>query len=191
MFILLTLRGTPMLYYGDEIGMTEVQVPRERLEDPVGVRGWPNEAGRDGARTPMRWTGAPNGGFTRADVEPWLPVGDAASCNAADQRGDPASMLHLCRDLIALRRSRPDLRTGSSSAITSPDGAWVWRRGTDTVVAVNCSEHPVVVPLDAGRILMGTTRDRDGHEVDGSIRLEAWEAVAVAYRREGADRAAS
>ena len=186
LFVMLTLRGTPLLYYGDEIGMTDVEVPRERLRDPVGVRGWPDEPGRDGARTPMQWTPETDGGFTRAGVEPWLPVGDTASCNVADQLDDPRSMLHLCRDLIALRRDRPDLRSGGSSGVGSPDEAWAWRRGHDTVVAVNDSELPIDAPLERGRILIGTDRERDDDEVDGSIRLDPWEAVVVALGPEGA-----
>jgi len=189
LFVMLTLRGTPLLYYGDEIGMRDVEVPRDRLRDPVGVRGWPDEPGRDGARTPMQWTPTADGGFTRAGVEPWLPMGDTASCNVADQLDDPTSMLHLCRDLIALRRVRPDLWSGSSSAVGSFDEAWVWRRGHDTVVAVNSSELPIDVPLEPGRILIGTARDRDGAEIDGSVRLDPWEAVVVALRREGERRA--
>jgi alpha-glucosidase len=185
MVILLMLRGTPMLYYGDEIGMTEVQVPRDRLEDPVGIRGWPNEAGRDGARTPMQWAGSPDAGFTRPGVEPWLPVGDAAACNVGDQRRDPASLLRLCRDLIALRRGRPELRTGSSSMLEAPAAAWVWRRGTDTVVAVNCSERAVEIAVGPGTILVGTVRDRDGRDIDDPLRLDPWEAVVIGLRPEG------
>jgi alpha-glucosidase len=174
-----------MLYYGDEIGMTEVRLPPDRIRDPVGARGWPDDPGRDPGRTPMQWTGAPEGGFTRADVEPWLPVGDAASCNVADQLDDPTSMLHLCRDLIALRRSRADLRIGGSSIVEAPEAAWVWRRGNGTVVAVNCSDVEVLVTIGRGTILLGTTRKRDGQDVEGSIRLDPWEAVVVGLRGEG------
>jgi len=185
LLILLTLRGTPLLYYGDEIGMTDVEVPRDRLRDPVGVRGWPDEPGRDGARTPMQWTPEIDGGFTRAGVEPWLPMGDTASRNVEDQLDDPTSTLHLCRDLIALRRVRPDLWAGGSSSVGSHDDAWVWRRGHETAVAVNDSELPVDVPLEPGRVLIGTDRDRDGAGIDGSLRLDPWEAVVVALRRGG------
>jgi alpha-glucosidase len=185
LLVLLTLRGTPLLYYGDEIGMTDVDVPRDRLRDPVGVRGWPDEPGRDGARTPMQWTPEAGGGFTRAGVDPWLPMGDSASCNVADQRDDPTSTLHLCRDLIALRRVRPDLWSGAPSAVGSSDGAWVWRRGNDSLVAVNDSDLPVEVPLGPGRILIGTDRARDGAEIDATTRLDPWEAVVVASRPEG------
>ncbi len=77
--VLLTLRGTPVLYYGDEIGMPEVAVPRDRIKDPVGIRGWPDDPGRDRARTPMPWTGDPAGGFTRPGIDPWLPAGEPSS----------------------------------------------------------------------------------------------------------------
>ena len=91
--LLFTLRGTPTLYYGDELGMTDVEIPPERVQDP-----W-EEAGRDPVRTPMPWSA--DGGFTSG--EPWLPMGDPA-INAAAQRDDPRSMLTLHRELIALRR---------------------------------------------------------------------------------------
>src|SRR5919108_2074097 len=174
MVTLLTLRGTPILYYGDEIGMTEVAVPRERLLDPVGIRRWPEDPGRDRARTPMPWT--PFGGFTRPGVEPWLPAGDAVATNVADQRDDPGSVLHLCRDLIALRRARPDLALGSFEPVEAPEGVWAWRRGGSILVAVNASETSARVEL-GGEVLLGTRRDRRGHR--GVLDLEPWEAVVA------------
>jgi alpha-glucosidase len=173
--MLLSLRGTPLLYYGDEIGLTEVDVPRDRLRDPVGIRGWPEDPGRDRARTPMPWTGA--GGFTRPGVEPWLPQGDPAAANVAGQRQDPGSVLHLCRDLISLRRARPDLAVGDFEAVEAPNGVWAWRRGRDTQVAVNASDASVEVDLGGGQVLLGTRRDREGHR--GPLTLEPWEAVVV------------
>ncbi len=183
LLVLLTLRGTPFLYAGDEIGMPDVVVPRERLRDPVGVRGWPGEQGRDRCRTPMQWTGARGAGFTPPGVEPWLPIGDAAACNVADQRADSGSVLHLCRDLIALRRTRADLRVGAYEAIEAPDAAWAWRRGERTVVAANPSDRPAEVPLAPGEVLIGTRRERDGELVGGATRLDPWEALVVAERR--------
>jgi alpha-glucosidase len=182
---LLTLRGTPLLYYGDEIGMRNVEVPRDRLRDPVGLRGWPDDPGRDGGRTPMPWTGDPAGGFTRRGVEPWLPLGDPTSCNVEDQRRDPGSVLHLSRDLIALRRARPDLRTGSYTAVDAPEDVWAWRRGGHTVVVVSCSDRPLEMPVDGGAVLIGTRRERGGERVGGSLRLEAWEAVVLDARPGG------
>jgi alpha-glucosidase len=179
LLILLTLRGTPLLYYGDEIGMPEVPVPRERSLDPVGIRGWPEDPGRDGARTPMRWTAEATGGFTRSGVEPWLPVGDAASCNVTDQRADPNSTLHLCRDLITVRRARPDLVRGAYAPIDTPAGVWAWRRGATTVVAANLSDHGAEVSVGPGAILLSTRREHDGRMVRTSLTLEPWEAVVV------------
>jgi alpha-glucosidase len=175
--MLLTLRGTPLLYYGDEIGMPEVDVPRERLRDPVGLRRWPEDPGRDRGRTPMHWTSA--GGFTRAGVEPWLPMGDAAACNVADQRDDPHSILHLCRDLIAVRREREDLHAGAYAALDAPDGLWAWRRGTGTVVAMNHGESSADLAVPRGRVLVGTERSRDGEAANGTIRLDPWEALVL------------
>jgi alpha-glucosidase len=174
MVTLLTLRGTPILYYGDEIGMAEVAVPPERLLDPVGIRRWPEDPGRDRARTPMPWT--PSGGFTRPGVEPWLPAGDPVAANVADQRDDPGSVLHLCRDLIALRRARPDLALGSFEPVEAPEGVWAWRRGGSILVAVNASETSARVEL-GGEVLLGTRRDRRGHR--GVLDLEPWEAVVA------------
>lgn len=183
--ILLTLRGTPILYAGDEIGMPDVDVPKDRLLDPVGVRGWPEEPGRDRCRTPMQWTGEPDGGFAPPGVEPWLPMGDAASCNVADQRADPGSVLHLCHDLIGLRRGRADLRVGAYDGVQAPAGAWVWRRGEHTLVALNHSETPIDVAVAPGEVLVGTRRERDGELVSGTIRLDPWEALVVAERSTG------
>jgi alpha-glucosidase len=176
--MLLTLRGTPLLYYGDEIGMPEVEVPRDRLRDPVGVRGWPENRGRDAGRTPMQWTG--DGGFTSAGVEPWLPMGDAAARNVADQREDPGSILHLCRDLIALRRDREDLHSGRYEALDTAGDVWAWRRGAETLVAMNHSERPSELVVGRAEVLLGTGRGRRGERVDGRLRLGPWEAVVLA-----------
>ncbi len=100
--MLLTLRGTPFLYFGEEIGMADVPVPRERWQDPVG---------RDPCRTPMRWEPGRRHGFTTG--EPWLPVGDQDAGNVEAQRGDPSSMLSLYRSLIWFRRCSSALRWGS------------------------------------------------------------------------------
>jgi alpha-glucosidase len=174
--MLVTLRGTPLLYYGDEIGMQEVPVPKERLRDPVGRRTWP-DPGRDPGRTPMHWSPGPAGGFTTG--EPWLPVGDAGACNVEEQEGDPGSVLRLCRDLIALRRDRPALRSGRYEPIGAPEGVWAWRRGSDTAVAVNLSDRQIEVPLP-GRILLATDRERDGHGATETLSLAPWEAAVLA-----------
>jgi alpha-glucosidase len=183
--MLLTLRGTPILYYGDEIGMAEVAVPRERIEDPVGIRGWPEEQGRDRGRTPMQWTDAPTGGFTRPGVEPWLPVGDVSSCNVAGQHDDPGSVLSLTRDLIALRRVTEDLAAGGYATIAAPDGVWAWRRGSGTVVALNHTGSVVEMPVGDGVVLLSSRQDRVRDRVKGHVRLEPWEALVIAQQPQG------
>jgi alpha-glucosidase len=180
LLILLTLRGTPLLYYGDEIGMRNVEVPRDRLRDPVGIRHWPEDRGRDGGRTPMPWTADDHGGFTVPGAEPWLPVDDPATRNVADQREDPGSMLHLCRDLIALRRAREDLRRGRYEPIEAPEGVWAWRRGEGTVVAVNHGDGPGSLSAGPAEVLIGTDPARAGERVGADLRLDPWEAVVLA-----------
>jgi len=135
LFLLLTLRGTPVLYYGDELGMPQARVPPEQERDM---------AGRDGARTPMPW----NGGWTN----PWLPLA-AQVAPAATQRDDDGSFLCFCRGLIARRRSSIDLREGLYETLSAPAGVWAFRRGEHTAVAVNLSDEPAEIDLDGRREL--------------------------------------
>ena len=177
LMMLLTLRGTTVLYEGDEIGMVDTDVPRDELLDPVGVRFHPY-AGRDPVRTPMQWENTPGGGFTGPDVTPWLRFGDLA-CNVADQRDDPDSFLRLTRDLIALRTSTPDLATGAWTAVGAPDGVLAYRRGEQTVVALNLGETAATVADVTGTIVVGTRRARDGEPVTGTLTLSPAEAVVL------------
>lgn len=122
MLVLLTLRGTPVLYQGDELAMEQVDVPPDRVRDMDG---------RDGARTPMPW----NGSWSA----PWLPLG-TRTASVARQRGDPSSFLHFCRELIHRRRSHPDLLAGPYASLPSPSDVWAYRRG-ETLVALNLSDE--------------------------------------------------
>jgi alpha-glucosidase len=176
--MLVTLRGTPFLYYGDEIGMPDTDVPRDRLLDPVGLRLYP-VYGRDPERTPMPWNAGSGAGFTEPGVEPWLPFGDVRACNVADQRDDPESTLQLTRDLIALRATSADLRAGDYELLTGPPGGWVFRRGSGTVVALNLTDAPLETRCARGTVRLGTRRDREGEQVDGALTLRPWEAVVV------------
>jgi len=180
LLMLLALRGTPFLYYGDEIGMTDVPLDPHEALDPVARRKDDPDENRDVCRTPMQWDASAGAGFTDGG-EPWLPIGDT-SVNVADQRADPGSVLHLARDLIALRRERADLRGGAYETLPAPDGAWAWRRGEDTAAALNLSDAPVEIQLE-GRILIGTDRTRDGEPVDGALRLAPWEGAVLERHR--------
>jgi len=180
MLMLMGLRGTPFLYYGDEIGMPDTDIPDDRVLDPVGVFHGAR-VGRDPERTPMPWTGEPGAGYSQPGVEPWLPYGDIAACNVADQRHDPDSTLSLTRDLIGLRDALPELRRGSYTTLpSSDDRVWAWQRGDRTVVAMNISDEPADVrDAGTGEIRISTIRARDNERVNGSLHLEPWEAAIV------------
>jgi alpha-glucosidase len=184
LLMLLTLRGTPVLYQGDEIGLGDTTVEPPDLRDPLGVRYWPAYAGRDAMRTPMHWRDRPGGGFTEPASRPWLPLGDTA-CNVEDQRADPASVLHLTRDLLALRRRTPDLHSGAYVSQPGPDGLWAWRRGEGHLVVVSFAEHDAALDGLAGRIAIGTDRARDGETFAGSVLVRAGEGLVAAVAEPG------
>ena len=112
--LLLTLRGTPFMYYGEEIGMRDLPIhSKDEVLDPVGRRFWPFIKGRDGCRAPMQWDASANAGFAPVEVLPWLPVhADYAFRNVAAQQVEPESLLNVYRRLIALRRASPALTGG-------------------------------------------------------------------------------
>ncbi|HEX6786851.1 MAG TPA: DUF3459 domain-containing protein, partial [Acidimicrobiales bacterium] len=176
--MLLCLRGTPVLYYGDEIGMVDTPITHSQLQDPVGIRTWPVADGRDVARTPMQWQGGPGAGFTGPDVTTWLPIGDADECNVADQRDDPDSMLTFCRTALAVRREREDLRRGDYRPLDAPDGAWVFARGDATTVALNLSAAATDVTVPPGVVLLSTRRPA-GDTVGPTVRLAPWEGLVI------------
>ena len=117
----LTLRGTPILYYGEEIGMQNNN-PKTRAEvkDPIGRRGWPNEKGRDGERTPMQWDNKPNAGFTTGI--PWLPIPTSyRTHNVATEQKDPNSILVFYQNVLKLHRTNPELLEGDYVALNEDD----------------------------------------------------------------------
>jgi alpha-glucosidase len=180
--LLLTLRGTPTIYYGDELAMPQVEVPPERRQDPWGLR-VPGK-GRDGCRTPMQWAPGPGAGFTEPGVEPWLPLSaDADVRNVDVQVGDPGSPLNLHRDLLRLRRSEPALRTGGYRAIdTVSSDVFAYVRadaGTAFLVAANFGGDTASVPCTGGRIVLSTRRGRRDEEVAHRVDLGPHEAVVV------------
>jgi alpha-glucosidase len=153
LMILATLPGTTTFYYGDEIAMTDVAVPKQLRRDQMtpGV----GTEGRDAERTPMQWNASPSAGFTADGVTPWLPVGDNAARNVADQRDDPASTLWLFRDLLALRRSAFGGKVVPCERLPAPPGVWSYRSGPLQVTA-NFTDGPVPLSGRPGEVLLGT-----------------------------------
>jgi alpha-glucosidase len=180
--LLLTLRGTPTLYYGDELGIGRVEIPPDRVQDPWEKNEPGLGLGRDPVRTPMPWDEGPGAGFTTG--EPWLPLNaDHATRNVACQAADPASMLTLHRRLIALRRERPALAVGEYVAVAAAGAVLAYERrlGDERLlVALNLSREPTTARLPAaGRVLLSTHLDREGEAAGPEVALRAGEGVVV------------
>lgn len=154
--MLLALRNTPFIYYGEEIGMEDVDIPEAQLQDPARIR----TIGRDPERTPMQWDASGGRGFSTA--EPWLPYG-RADRNVAAQAEDPASLLSLYRRAIRVRKAEPALLRGAYAELPASDGVFAFMRaglgsgGRDVYVAINTSTQAVSVELPSrGHVLVAT-----------------------------------
>ena len=181
--LLLTLRGTPTLYYGDELGMPNVPIPPERQQDPQGLDQPGVGRSRDPERTPMQWDRGSSAGFSTGT--PWLPLpDDYATINVAAEEGDPASILTLYRRLIALRRAAPALVAGAYVPVSAVDDLFLYRReGADGryLIALNLGHQPREVVLDgAGRVALSTHLDREGDAAGATLALRPDEGVIVA-----------
>ncbi|MCP3994295.1 MAG: DUF3459 domain-containing protein [bacterium] len=152
--MLLTLRGTPTIYYGDEIAMPEADIAPEDQQDPWG-RNLPG-AGRDGCRTPMQWDDSDSAGFSTTTARTWLPVtADYTQVNVAAHLGDPTSSLNLYQSLLAYRKTSAALQTGAYTRVDAPAGVFAYRRGDSVLVALNLTGDPVETDF-AGRIALST-----------------------------------
>jgi len=185
MMLLLTLRGTPTLYYGDEIGMHDADIPPERVQDPL-AKGIP-DIGRDPVRTPMQWDSSQNAGFCPPTVEPWLLIpGDYQQLNVAVERDDPHSMLSLTRTLIEMRRTTAALNAGSYHPIENlPNDCFVYLRelaDQRRLIALNFSSDEQVLSLPemgSGRIVISTYLDREEQVDLAAFRLRANEGCIM------------
>lgn len=186
--LLLTLRGTPTMYYGDEIGMTDVHIPPDRVQDPwekfvpgIGM-------GRDPQRTPMQWSNAPHAGFTIPESEPWLPLpADYAQNNVAQQQREAGSTLAFVRRLISLRRLHFALHGGSYRALDAPLDVFLYERTADDaqfLIALNFSDRrqTVTLPPEAqlARVILSTNLDQPDANEDGVLRLRGNEGLLLA-----------
>ena len=148
----LTLRGTPIMYYGEEIGMkTTPPTSKEDVRDPIGRTGWPKEKGRDGERTPMQWDSGENAGFSKGT--PWLPVPPTFKThNVADESKDPDSVLVFYKNVLKLRHTNPALTDGTYTAINESDANVLSYlrvyKDHGVVVALNMSDAPQKVTLE-------------------------------------------
>jgi alpha-glucosidase len=178
--LLLTLRGTPTIYYGDEIGMQNVHIPPERVRDPF-ERNVPGQGfGRDPQRTPMQWNSGRNAGFTPGS--PWLPLApDAGKVNVDAEAGDPRSMLSLYLSLLSLRRETAALAVGRYVAVRASGDVLAYAREAASerfVVALNLGPEPARLALPwQCRIVLSTHNDRDGERVRAPLHLRGDEGV--------------
>jgi alpha-glucosidase len=178
--LLLTLRGTPTLYYGDELGMVDVPIAPERVVDPAEKNQPGIGLGRDPERTPLPWDGSPRGGFTTA--KPWLPLGDHAEVNVAAQSVQSDSMLMLYRRLLAVRRTHAALSRGALDDVRSHGDVLIYQRcdaRTRLIVVLNLGHTACEVPIGEAKILLSTFLDRSGESVSWTLRLRAAEGIIL------------
>ncbi len=182
--LLLTLRGTPTLYYGDEIGLARVDIPRDRVTGSLEKSEPGLGFGRDPQRTPMQWDAISGAGFTAG--EPWLPLSaDHTARNVEALSANPGSILTLYRRLLALRRSTPALSVGGYRAIRNEGAALGFRRtGAQGEVAVllNFGDAPLDWTLAdgrAGHVLLSTMLDREGEPAGSVVRLRSNEGLII------------
>jgi alpha-glucosidase len=185
--LLLTLRGTPTLYYGDEIGMHNVPIPPDCVQDPFEKNVPGLGHGRDPERTPMQWTAERNAGFTTGT--PWLPLADDISTiNVNAAREGTNSLLALYRRLIELRRREPSLAVGGYKSMPAEGDLLVYQRdatgGSPMLVALNFGASATKFSNDAlsGKIVLSTCLNRENQIVDRTIELQPQEGIIIELR---------
>lgn len=184
--IQLTLRGTPTIYYGDEIGMKDGDVPHSKMCDPSGIKR--PRYSRDNYRTPMQWTAEKNAGFSTK--EPWLPVAKGyRNTNVAAQQDDPDSLLDFYKRLLAVRNREPALQTSLYRPIAAPENLWVFQRekeGDRFLIAANFDSRKKhefdvsnFIPNPVGEIVLSTLRRNEGEPFDRTLKLAKEEGVLI------------
>ena len=188
--LLLTLRGTPTLYYGDELGMAEGKVPVELQKDPWGFRSGLPELSRDGCRTPMAWDASPTAGFSDASPDDlWLPLSPGhETTNVEAERADPDSHLAFYRRALRLRSGSPALQAGSYTPMEDlPGDVFAFTRedgGDRKLVLLHFGDGPVEVDVPEafrqGHIALAThERASEGQAVGGRVTLGPWAGLVI------------
>jgi alpha-glucosidase len=184
--LLLTLRGTPTIYYGDELGMKDVPIPANEVQDPQGLRMPGKNLSRDPERTPMQWEATAHAGFSKA--RPWLRIGPGYKReNVQAQKDDPYSMLCLYKRLIQLRQSEPALMYGAYKPLYSDHQAIAFTRqageGDAFLMVFNFSHRPCYIQLKhgqvKGKIVLASSPDLEGADVTDTINLGGDEGIIV------------
>ena len=152
--LLASLRGNIIVYQGEELGLTQVEIPFEQIQDPEAIANWPLTLSRDGARTPLPWQAqSEQGGFTTG--QPWLPLGADNHARAVDmQDADPASLLNLTRALLALRKENAALRAGDFTVLHAAGDVLAIRRsaeGSQVTAVFNMGHFAAPWPAAASR----------------------------------------
>jgi alpha-glucosidase len=186
--LLLTLRGTPTLYYGDELGMPDARIAAAEVQDPAELRQPGEGKGRDPERSPMLWENRENAGFTAAGVKTWLPlVWDWPKFTVETQGYDERSSLALYRKLLALRRASAALTSGSVLAARAVEGVLSYLRtaGSERVeVHLNLTDEVRWVECLPGRVALSSHLDGEGMVVQGWLKLRGDEGIAVSLCEE-------
>lgn len=188
--MLMTLKGTPFIYYGEEIGMRNLHIKRRDLKDPVGIRYWPIPVGRDMARTPMQWDDSPMAGFTGGKSS-WLPINpNFDTINVASESDDPKSLLTFYRRLIWKRKGLSSLRVGRMNIVAgTPNGIFSYireHRGEKSIVILNFKNMEVdFAPpgtkkgVKGLKVVISTHREEGEIILPGAIKINPYEALIL------------
>ena len=181
--LLLTLRGTPTMYYGDELGMEDARITPDEVRDPAEKRQPGLGLGRDPERAPMLWNQGENAGFTQHGVKTWLPLPWGWQGFAVEVEDvQPDSLLSLYRRLLALRRALPALHAGDVSEMAAKDGVLRYVRsqgGTQVAVLLNMTDEWQSAGLVTGTVLVTALRELEGTRVSGERWLRGGDAMVV------------
>ena len=191
----LTLRGTPIMYYGEEIGMENYDpLRKEDVQDPIGKIGWPKEKGRDGERTPMQWTDSLNAGFSTG--HPWVPIAlNYPTHNVWNESRDKDSLLAFYEKLIALRKTNAALVHGKYVGLNSDDKnvlSYLRQSESESVLVVlNMSKTAQTISFDlkpqgvkthSGRVLLNSLPDKKQQKQLQGLKLEPYQAIIMQVR---------